>query len=254
VPGRIPVLLVKDSPDGERLVYDGNEPCPYLPDQVSRTPLRLQLSTLEGSRFDELLEQGDRRVGRMLYRTACPSCRACEPLRIPVDLFTPSRSHRRILRRNEDLRVEVGPAIYSAERLALFNRHKRERGLARREQDTTQAGYEGWFVRSCVETVEMRYLVGDRLVGVGIVDLGERDSSSVYFYFDPDEGRRSLGTLSTLFEVEWLRRRGGRYHYLGLYVADCRHLVYKAAYFPHQRRVDGAWQQFAAPPPSPSSG
>lgn len=254
MPRPIPALLVKDSPEGERLVFDGNEPCPYLPNQVSRTPLRLQLLNLGGPNFDERLDQGDRRVGRMLYRTSCPSCRACEPLRIPVDLFTPSRSHRRILRRNEDLRVEVGPAVYSADRLALFNRHKRERGLARREQDTTQAGYEGWFIRSCTETVEMRYLLGERLVGVGIIDLGERDSSSVYFYFDPDEGRRSLGTLSTLFEIEWLRRRGGRYHYLGLYVEDCRHLVYKAGYFPHQRLVGGEWRRFDSPPPAPPAG
>jgi len=100
----------------------------------------------------------------------------------------------------------------------------------------------------------MRYLQGDRLVGVGIVDLGARDSSSVYFYFDPDESRRSLGTLSTLFEIEWLRRRGGRYHYLGLYVQACRHLVYKASYFPHQRLVGGLWTTFAEPPPSPDLG
>lgn len=237
----------------ERIVYDGRDPCPYRAGQVSRTPLRHQFQDLSGEEFDDRLAQGDRRVGRMLYRTKCPDCTSCEALRIPVGRFERSRSQQRVLRRNEDVRVVVGPVVFSEDRLVLFNRHKRERGLARQEQDTMQAGYEGWFVQSCVRTVEMRYLVGERMVGVGIIDLGARDSSSVYFYFDPDESRRSLGTFSTLIEIEWLRQRGGRFHYLGLYVEDCRHLVYKASFAPHQRLIDGAWRDFGPglPPSTP---
>ena len=67
----------------------------------------------------------------------------------------------------------------------------------------------------------------------------------IYFYFDPDEEKRSLGTFSVMMEVAWLRSQGGRFHYLGLYVQDCRHLVYKANYFPHERLIDGNWQPFA---------
>lgn len=229
------------------MVHDELEPCPYLEGQVARLPLRWQLERLSGEEFDRALDQGDRRVGRMLYRTSCPSCRACEPLRIPVATFVPSRSQRRVLRRNEDLRVELGPATFSEEKLALYNRHKFERGLARREQPMDRRGYEGWFLRSCTRTLEMRYLEGDRLVGLGIVDLGARDASSVYFFFDPDASRRSLGTFSTLCEIDWLARQGGRYHYLGLYVADCRHLAYKAGFHPHERRIDQGWQAVAAP-------
>ena len=230
-------------PTREQLVHDELEPCPYLDGQVARLPLRWQLRDLDGDELDEALALGDRRVGRMLYRTSCPSCRACEPLRIPVDRFQPSRSQRRVQRRNEDVRVEVGPAVFSEEKLALYNRHKFERGLARRETPMNRRGYEGWFLRTCTRTWEMRYLVGQRLVGLGILDVGAKDSSSVYFFFDPDEHRRSLGTWSTLVEIQWQRQRGGRYHYLGLYVRDCRHLAYKASFHPHERRVDGQWRE-----------
>ncbi len=228
---------------GEWLLSSSSEPCPYLPGRVARMPLRRPRRPLRPEEFDERLAGGDRRVGPMLYRTDCPDCRACEPLRIAVDRFQPSRSQQRVWRRNEDLRVEVGPAVGSPDRLHLFNRHKLERGLSRSGEPMSMEHYEGWFVRTCTTTVEMRFLLGERLLGLGILDLGARDSSSVYFFFDPDEGRRSLGTFSVLAEIAWLRQRGGRHHYLGLYVADCRHLLYKASFFPHERLVGGVWRE-----------
>ncbi len=230
----------------EQVVHDEPEPCPYLEGQTARMPLRWQFRRVEPVAFDESLAQGDRRVGRMLYRTACADCVACEPIRIPVDEFRPTRSQRRVIKKNQDVRIELAPATFSPEKLALHNRHKGERGLSRSGSLMNRQGYEGWFVNSCTDTVEMRYSVDGRLIGVGILDLGERDSSSVYFFFDPDESRRSLGVFSVLMECAWLRRQGGRYHYLGLYVADCRHLAYKAIYRPHERLVDGVWERFGA--------
>ena len=226
----------------EQVVHDEVEPCPYLEGQEARMPLRWQLRSLSPEEVDESLAQGDRRVGRMLYRTTCPSCVACEPIRIPVNEFELTRSQRRVWKKNQDVRVEFGRARFSQERLDLYNRHKMERGLSRNERTMTQKGYESWFLQSCCQTIEMRYRLEGRLIGVGIVDLGKLDSSSVYFYFDPDESRRSLGVFSVLVENTWLRGRGGRYHYLGLYVGDCRHLSYKADYHPHQRRIEGSWK------------
>ncbi len=228
----------------ERVVHDELEPCPYLDARQARMPLRWQLRRLSPDEVDGSLARGDRRVGRMLYRTACPTCSACEPIRVPLRSFQPRKSQRRVWKKNRDIKVEVGPASFSEEKLDMYNRHKQERGLARNERLLTRQGYEGWFVHSCMRTVEMRYLVDDRLVGVGILDLGRQDSSSVYFYFDPSEHKRSLGVYSVLVEISWLARRGGRNHYLGLYVEDCRHLAYKAGYNPHERLVDGVWTRF----------
>jgi arginine-tRNA-protein transferase len=78
-------------------------------------------------------------------------------------------------------------------------------------------------------------------VGVSIVDVGARDSSSVYHFFDPDVSNRSMGTFSALVEIAWSQSRGGRYHYLGLYVGGCDRLNYKARFKPNQRCIDGVW-------------
>ena len=159
----------------EKLVHDELESCPYIPGEVARMPLRWQLRRPTPEEFDASLARGDRRIGRMLYRTACPECSACEPLRIPVADFKPSRSMRRAIKKNLDLRVEIGPARFSEEKLALYNRHKQERGLARFERQMNQRGYEGWFLNSCATTLEFRYLHEDRLIGVGVVAAQRAD-------------------------------------------------------------------------------
>ncbi len=225
----------------EQLVHDAIEDCPYLDNQVARMPLRWQMRSLSGEELDAALASGDRRVGRMLYRTQCPSCSACEPLRVLVSEFQPSRSQRRVWSKNQDIKVTVGPAVYSEERLQLYNRHKIERGLSKDGKEMTPQGYEGWFLRSCVQTVEMCFELEGRLVGVSIVDVGARDTSSVYHFFDPDISDRSMGTFSALVELAWSRTRGGRYHYLGLYVGSCDRLNYKARFAPHERAIDGNW-------------
>jgi arginine-tRNA-protein transferase len=164
---------------------------------------------------------------------------------VPVADFKPSRSQRRVAKRGAHLRVEYGAATCTPEKLRLFNRHKQERGLASLEDGLmTEEGYASWLLRSCFHTMEMRYYLEDRLVGVGVIDLGRVGVSSVYFYFDPDSEVSALspGVLSVLQEIAFCRRTGRDWLYLGLYVEDCRHLSYKSSYRPNERLLDGDWR------------
>jgi leucyl-tRNA---protein transferase len=228
----------------EKLVYDGLQSCPYIPGQVARMPLYRQLAPLSLDQTDTRLANSERRVGTCLYRTACPTCRACEGIRIPVREFRASKSQRRVRNRwAESGRVEVGPVSFDDEKLRLFNRHKQERGLSDPDGEGMDApGYIGWLVNSCMLTVEMRYYFDDALVGVGVLDLGRNAASSVYFYFDPDRDDLSPGTFSALQEIEFCARTGREHLYLGLYVEQCRHLSYKDNFRPNERLIDGDWR------------
>lgn len=232
----------------QSLAYDGLQACPYRSGQVARLPLWRQLDALDLDQADAAFAGGERRVGRALYHTACPTCRACEPIRVLAAEFRPSRSQRRAARRWADAggRVEVGPPEVDPERLGLYRAHKAGRGLAQDDDEPmTEDGYFGWLVDSCLPTVEMRYLIGDRLVGVGVADVGRTALSSVYFYFDPapEVARLSPGVVSALEEIDLCARSGRPYLYLGLYVGDCAHLSYKADYHPHERYIDGDWRR-----------
>ena len=168
-------------------------------------PLRLQLSHAEG-RLDRMLERGERRVGPMMYRTSCPACSACIPIRIPVESFSASRSQKRAWKQNRDLRIVEGPAYIDEERLTLFNRHRLERDLSATALDAR--GYVAWLVHSWTDTREIAMYLDDELICVTIIDDGQDATSAVYCYYNPDYAKRSLGVFSVLLGIERCLRGG----------------------------------------------
>lgn len=230
------------------LVHDAVQPCPYLPDETARMPLYRQDKPLSLAEADARFALAERRVGWALYKTECPSCVACEGLRVVVPDFRMSKSQRRVWKKwrqlGERLKITLGPATWSQEKLDLYNRHKTGRDLVVSGDGVLDAaGYVGWLVRSCFQTMEMCYYLDGNLVAVGVLDLGASSASSVYFYFEPSSevSKLSPGVFSVLQEIAFCRRSGRKYHYLGLYASACASLNYKANYRPHERLKNGEW-------------
>ena len=219
-------------------------PCPYLAGRQSRSEA-YYADELDGGGYEFLLGRGFRRSGRIVYRPRCRQCHECRQLRIPVNEFTRSRSLRRVWRANADVQVEVGAPTATDEKYALFLRYLDS------QHDETMARTRECFVEflydSPMDTSEIRYHLGERLVGVSLVDRCPGGLSSVYMYFDPDFGTRSLGTFSVLWEVDYCRREDHPFYYLGYYVAGCATMEYKARFRPNQVLVgDDRWGSFRA--------
>lgn len=228
----------------ELLVLDREQSCPYLPGQRARLPLRLPLRQLSGAELDARLAAGDRRWGRLLYRTSCEHCRACEPIRIDVSRFELSRSLRRVLNRGRaELRVELGEPLADEERLALYDKHRTDRQLGE-ERSTAPEELSRFLVESCCQSFEIRLRREGRLVAVALTDRGLEALNAVYCYFDPELARLSLGTFAILTQLDLCKAWRLRYVYLGLYIAANRHMSYKARFRPHQRLLGGRWRWF----------
>lgn len=237
--------LVTRRTTNELVVFDQEQRCPYLFDRVARLPLRAPTAPLAPSQFDEQLASGTRRTGSFLYRTACPSCCACEPIRLDVAAFSPSRSQQRVLRRGDrTVALEFGPPLVDERRISMFNLHRRLRGLAHDDGDLDADDYYAFLVDTCCETFEMRQYVDGELTAVAICDQGEAALSAVYCYFDPHNSDYSPGVYSILKQIEYCRRRELRHLYLGLYIAESPHMAYKARFLPHERLIDGRWRCF----------
>src|SRR5262245_58904703 len=89
-------------------------PCPYLPGRQERRLVALVEPGEPESLVDLLTLSGFRRSQHALYKPACPGCQACVPVRIVVQGFRPSRTERRILKRNADVvAAEVAPRATS---------------------------------------------------------------------------------------------------------------------------------------------
>jgi arginine-tRNA-protein transferase len=80
---------------------------------------------------------------------------------------------------------------------------------------------------------------------VGYVDDLPGGLSAIYFFYDPEERHRSLGTWNVLSVIENARQRRIPFVYLGYYVEDCTSLAYKGQFVPNQiRGPDGSWRDF----------
>lgn len=227
-----------------RLTVLGDVPCPYLPGQVE-TIRAVMASGIDGATYRAFMDVGFRRSGRMLYQPVCRACNACVPLRVLTEEFAPTKSQRRVQRKNNDLTIDVGRPELTDEKFALYARYVHD-WHARPEEADIEA-MRTFLYDSPTDTLEFTYRdAAGKLLAVGICDLSPTSLSSVYFYFDPAEAKRSLGTYGALAELDWCRQRGLPHYYLGYWIADCQAMAYKAGYTPHEiLGADGVWRRIS---------
>lgn len=243
-------------------------PCGYLPDQVWTLEYEY-VARMSPDEYQERMLAGWRRFGTMLFRPVCETCQACRSLRVVVDRFEPSRSQRRAWKANAGgLALRVGRPAVTRTKLALYDRYHAYQAEAKGWPDhppRDATTYADSFVHHPFDVEEWCYYDGDRLVGVGYVDalpavatasgrlaLVGPDAeplagglSAIYFYYDPDYRRRSLGTFNVLSLIDEARRRGYPYAYLGYYVPGCPSMEYKPLFAPNQvRGGDGVWRDY----------
>ena len=236
---------MKPSDANDIVIIDETESCPYLEGETARMPLRMPLEKITAAQTDLRLAEGNRRTGQFIYQTNCPTCNACQPIRLNCLEFEFSRNHRRALNKgNRKYDQRIGPLQADAQRIVLFNKHRRLRGLDKKETDINAEDYSWGFVRSCFDSFEISYWDKDQLVCLAVCDRGETSLSAVYTFFDPDLASDSLGTYSILKQIEFCRENQLKLLYLGYYVAGSRHMRYKSRFTPNERLIDGKWTRF----------
>ena len=82
-----------------------------------------------------------------------------------------------------------------------------------------------------------------RLVGASILDVGANWMNGVYFYFDPDESKRSLGIFNILQLVHICQEWGIDYLYLGYFIRNISAMSYKERFSPHYLLLNKKWEQ-----------
>ncbi len=228
--------------DDGSLPEEPERPCAYLPGRVAREQA-FAAERLPGGLYHDLMDRGFRRAGHVFYRMRCPACRACVPIRVPVVPFTPTRSQRRVMRRNRDVTLQMAPALRPArdEVLDVYGRYLAFQHPSTRQGESRES-MEAFLYEDCVDTIEVSYRVDGRLMGVSVLDVCERSWSSVYHFFEPDFARRSPGVFSVMAEIEICRRLGVPHYYLGYWIAECPAMAYKADYRPCEILENGAWR------------
>jgi len=225
----------------EPYFFDLQTTCPYgLP--FVATFHQAMFCPIDQRIMELFLAAGYRRNGNCLYSMRCAGCSACIPIRLDARTFSPNRNQRRVARKNSDLAISL-EGLYEEEENSRLCRKFLEMRYPQKN-NSAEGYYKGFFVNNIVDTYRLQYRLDGRLVGASIIDIGENWANAVYFYFDPDEGRRSLGTFNILSLVDFCRNRGMDYLYLGYYIQDVAAMSYKNAFKPYYLLQDGRWRQY----------
>jgi arginine-tRNA-protein transferase len=222
--------------------------CSYLPEQLA-TLEYLYYPTWSAAGYEKRMAQGWRRFGHSTFHPICAACHKCQPIRVVVDHFSPTRSQRRAWQANDGIvTLRVGQPSVSEAKLDLHYRfHAFQSGF--KDWPTAQrrdaVEYHESFVANPFPTEEWCYYRGDDLIGVGYVDVLPASLSAIYFFYEPDLRGQSLGTYNVLSVIARARQRRLPHVYLGFYVAGCRSMEYKATFRPNEvLGPDGHWRTF----------
>ncbi len=223
------------------------QPCPYLEGRMERK----LFTALQGEHAvklnDSLSRQGFRRSQNVLYRPSCADCTACMSARIRVSEFEPSRSQRKILRRNRHLQRNAVSPWASEDQFELFRTY-----LASRHADGGMADMDIFEFAAMIEETPVRSRVVEyanpekpegenALTAVCLTDVLSDGLSMVYSFFDPNCRRDSLGTYVILDHIRIAQEASLPYVYLGYWVPGSPKMDYKSRFSALEVYHNGAW-------------
>ena len=227
------------------------QPCPYLPGRLERKLFTHLTHDKPPTLVDNLLKGGFRRSQNIAYMPYCEGCQSCVSVRVAVNEFRLNRSFRRVLDVNKDLAARRIPPRPTAEQYALFRDYIDARHADGGMADMTVLDYAMMIEDSIVDTflTEYRVRTGDGLeaqaaaplMGIALCDRLSDGVSMVYSFYDTTVPRRSLGTYMILEHIEYTRRLGLPYLYLGYWIEGSRKMSYKTRFKPQERLTSSGW-------------
>jgi leucyl-tRNA---protein transferase len=220
--------------------------CGYLPAETWQLKYAL-VRNLTREKYWELINTGWRRFGHVLFRPACPSCTACQPIRVLTNEYQPNRSQRRLIKANENSVVlKVQTPELNDEKLNLYMRHHHEHSQRKGWPTPSLIGgveHISSIIDGPFPVEEWCYYIDDKLVSVSYMDVLKDGLSGIYFFYDPDYKDRQLGTWILVSMIKQAAERGMPYAYLGYFVKGCRSMEYKGHYKPSEiLQPDGTWR------------
>ncbi|MCG3728244.1 arginyltransferase [Vibrio cincinnatiensis] len=223
-----------------RVGLTDNHPCSYLPERMERVAVALDPTMKNSEHYEQLLANGFRRSGDIIYRPYCDHCSACQPLRVSVHDFFPSKSQKRLLNKAHTIQWQLKPIMddnwFPLYARYIEARHKEGNMYPPRKDEFDNFAHSDW-----LETQYLHIYVCNRLVAIAITDILPNSASAFYTFFDPDSPL-SLGTLAVLIQLKLCKRMEKQWLYLGYQIDECPAMNYKVRFQPNQKLVKQRWR------------
>jgi arginyl-tRNA--protein-N-Asp/Glu arginylyltransferase len=216
--------------------------CSYLEDQRAITLFADPQAPMNSTLYGQLSLYGFRRSGNYIYRPQCQDCQACIPVRIPVADFQPNRQQNRVRKQMSDLEVSSVSAIFVQEHYDLYARYIHMRHADGDMFPPSIAQYVSFLFSDWCNTRLIEFRHQGRLLAVAVCDILRNGLSAVYTFYDPEEEKRSLGTVAVLWQIGEAVRLGLPYVYLGYWVKKSPKMAYKTRFRPLEAFLSQRWQ------------
>jgi leucyl-tRNA---protein transferase len=226
------------------------QPCPYLAGRLERKLFTHLTHDKPLALVDNLLKGGFRRSQNIAYMPYCEGCQACISVRVLVDEFQPGRSLRRVLDANRDLTARRLQSTPTTEQYALFRAYIDARHADGGMADMTVLDYAMMVEDSIIDTFITEYRreptagaarKGGPLLATALCDRLSDGVSMVYSFYDPSAPRRGLGTYMILDHIDYVRRLGLPYLYLGYWIQGSQKMSYKRRFQPQEQLTGNGW-------------
>lgn len=220
------------------------QPCPYLDGRMERKLFTALQGETATQLNDCLSKQGFRRSQNVLYRPSCSDCTACMSARIRVADFTPSRSQKRVLKRNAHLSRRARSPWATEEQYDLFREYLDSRHATGGMADMDMFEFAAMVEETPIRTRLIEYTsqsAASELQAIGLTDVLDDGLSMVYSFFQPDLTKDSLGTFLILDHIAIAREMGLPFVYLGYWVPGSPKMDYKANFSGIEIFRDGGW-------------
>ncbi|MDX4058153.1 arginyltransferase [Aliarcobacter skirrowii] len=216
--------------------FEENRECSYFDNESS--DIRYQfLNSCSSENYQNKLERGWRRFGKVHFVPECRSCTKCVSIRIDVANFKFSKSQKRVLAKNRDTKISIQNPSVTIEHLELYNKyhkfmnHKKNWPYNPIDLDD--------YIKSYVEgekeyAREFLYFKDNKLIGVALVDILPKSISSIYCFYDHNYSDLSIGKFSILFQIQIAKELKIPYIYLGYWIKDHFSMGYKKEYMPFE--------------------
>lgn len=210
--------------------------CAYIPDKKVRMHYK-HIENATQSYNTALINRGWRRFGSYYFHPICEGCSECKSLRINVDEFKLSKSQKKSIKRNKETEIIIQKPTLTQAHLDLYNKyhafkHQKDNWTHR---NISPREYKENFVEGAHDFgKEVLYIQDGEIIGVDLIDILDDGISSIYFYYDPDFPRLSLGIYSLLYQIELAKVLELPWIYLGYWVDGCKAFAYKSNFQPQE--------------------
>jgi arginyl-tRNA--protein-N-Asp/Glu arginylyltransferase len=157
-----------------------------------------------------------------------------------------------VVETNSDLVARRQQATPTSEQYSLFRAYIDARHADGGMADMTVLDYAMMVEDSIIDTFVTEYRArpqpGDKrpegkqpLLAVALCDRLSDGISMVYSFYEPEAARRGLGTYMILEHINYARRLGVPYLYLGYWIQGSQKMSYKKRFQPQEQLTGNGW-------------